>query len=144
MHSCAITFDGVWSEFACPVPKPASGDDACVGFVRFWLVSIHGRGHKGHSEAAHLADVSREVRDLYRDFVEMCVHLRTSILWVDVGYQWTGEGNLQTRDGRHPDPERNLGTVLLGGVYRLGNDWVYIFFVENLGRSYPHVVVHTA
>ena len=96
------------------------------------------------SEAAHLADVSREVRDLYRDFVEMCVHLRTSILWVDVGYQWTGEGNLQTRDGRHPDPERNLGTVLLGGVYRLGNDWVYIFFVENLGRSYPHVVVHTA
>ena len=94
------------------------------------------------SEAADLHDLSREVLDLYRDFVEMCVHLRTSITWVDVGYQWTEEGDLDAHPRRHPDPRRNLGTVLLGGVHRIGNDGGFPFFIGNLGRSYPHVVVH--
>ena len=72
------------------------------------------------SEAAHLENVSTEVRALYRDFVEMCVNLRTSVTCVDV-----------------------MGTVLHGSVRRIGNDGVFHFYIGNLGRSYPYVVVCT-
>ena len=93
--------------------------------------------------AAELEGVSTAVRDLYRDFVEMCVHLRTSVSWVYVGYQWSGEDNFALHDRPHPDHGQNVGTVLYGDVDRIGNDGAFKFFVGNFGRSYPHVVVTT-
>ena len=85
--------------------------------------------------------VSNEVRELYEDFVEMCVHLDTSLLRVYCEYRWTGDSHVQTHAEPHPDPALNEGSLVAGRVFRVGSIGTFVFLIGHFGRSYPRVVV---